>query len=160
LYEDGKVLSEKERLTMVVMGTSSAFRHVLSKKVGMMSSEHEESEERLMASRTSSRVAGRKEDKVGGAGFGGGSGMGTAVGEKVADSLTILSWKKFINDEANVEAEVKVGKVLGECRQSKVSRHDQSFFGCFAQFVISDLKWERRAEVMSLASTLAWFLKL
>ena len=52
-----KVPSEKERLTIVVMGTRSAFRHALSRKIGMMSSVHVELEEWLMASRTSSRVA-------------------------------------------------------------------------------------------------------
>jgi hypothetical protein len=68
------------------------------------------------------------------------------VGGKVADNLTILSWKKFMNEDAKVEAEEKVGKVLGECQQKRVLRHDQSFFSCLAQFAISYLKWEQWAE--------------
>jgi hypothetical protein len=77
-----------------------------------------------------------------------------------ADNLEILSAKKSIKDEARVEAESQAGNVLGDWRERSELRHCHSFFGWLARLEISNLKWERRAEVMSFARCFDWVLRL
>ena len=46
-------------------------------------------------------------------------------------SLAILSPKYFRNEKANREGEPHAGRQVEDLRQSKESRADQSFLGCF-----------------------------
>ena len=69
---EGKRASERDKLIMLVMGWIKASMYDLRKKVGMMSREQVELEDEKIKLRTSSVVAGRKEDS----GFGGRGGLG------------------------------------------------------------------------------------
>ena len=62
----GKVPSERERFTMLVMGMIRESRQDLSKKVGMMSRVQEAFEDLRMAAFTSSGLAGEKLVRQGG----------------------------------------------------------------------------------------------
>jgi hypothetical protein len=66
LYDEGKEPSAKQRLTSVVIGIKRASRQDLSKVVGIISSEHVESEEFKIAFLTSSGVAGERQLSRGG----------------------------------------------------------------------------------------------
>ena len=66
LKELGKVPSERERFTMLVMGMIRESRQDLSKKVGMMSRVQEALEDLRMAAFTSSGLAGEKLVRQGG----------------------------------------------------------------------------------------------
>ena len=68
----GKVPSDSERLTIVVIGGSKESMHDLRSFVGMRSREHVESEDERIALRTSRMVAGGKSERSGGAVKGGG----------------------------------------------------------------------------------------
>ena len=70
MYGEGNVLSERERLTIEVIGTRRESRHALSRKVGMTSRVQEELEDLFMAAWTSAVVAGAKCDRTGGKGVG------------------------------------------------------------------------------------------
>jgi|SRR5580698_7077515 hypothetical protein len=125
---------------MVVIGGRRESRQDLSRKVGMISREHEELEDRDMAERTSSGVAGRKSERTGGGGLGGASGTGAVELWKAADSLVILPLKNSRKDDARLDVELPAGKVLGEERERRASKHDQSFLGWLVQVEIRDLK--------------------
>jgi hypothetical protein len=60
LKGEGKVLSDRDRLTMVVMGKRRESRQDLRRKVGTISRGQDASEDCSMAARTSSRLAGEK----------------------------------------------------------------------------------------------------
>ena len=152
LKHNGNAPSESERFTMLVMGRSKESRHSLRRKVGMTSSVQEELDDCIMADRTSSVVAGGNSDRVGGAGSGTGSGVVVEVGVKEAVSLAILPLKKSRNEVANAEVEEDDGRMLGGARERRESRHAQSFLGWFVQPEINDLKWARRAVVISFAT--------
>lgn len=66
LKDDGKTPSANERLTIVVIGISSASRQDLISLVGIESSGQEAFEDESMACLTSSRVAGEKLERGGG----------------------------------------------------------------------------------------------
>ena len=66
LKELGKVPSERERFTMLVIGMIIESRQDLRKKVGMMSSVQEALEDLRMTAFTSSGLAGGKLVKKGG----------------------------------------------------------------------------------------------
>jgi hypothetical protein len=138
LKQGGNTPSESERFTTFVMGMSRESRHRFRRNVGMMSRAQVESEDCIMAHRTSSTVAGENSDRVGGGGFEIGSSVEVTIGEKAADSLAILPLKKSRNEDARADAVVDDGKILGEVRERRESRHDQSFLGWLAQFEISD----------------------
>ena len=66
LKSEGKTPSERERFIRVVMGLIKASIQDLSRKVGIMSRAHVESEDLEIASRTSVLVAGVKQGRGGG----------------------------------------------------------------------------------------------
>ena len=76
LREDGKMLSDSEKFTMLVMGMSKESRQDFRRKVGMASRVQVALEDCMMAAHTSSLVASGKLDRVGGGRFGVGSGTG------------------------------------------------------------------------------------
>ena len=120
--------SVSEKLIMVVVGESRESRQDLSRKVGMMSSEQVVFDELSMMVRTSSAEAGVKlARQVGVKVFGSCGGAGFEGKEAV--NFVILSLKKRRNDEASEVGDEALGNVLGQERDSKELRVDQSFFG-------------------------------
>ena len=69
---EGKTPSERDKLIMFVIGRIKALMQDLRRKVGIMSREQVELEDERIRLRTSSVVAGRKEDS----GFGEKGGLG------------------------------------------------------------------------------------
>jgi hypothetical protein len=137
LREDGKMLSDSEKFTMLVMGMSKESRQDFRRKVGMASRVQVALEDCMMAAHTSSLVASGKLDRVGGGGFGVGSGKGVWVVWNDADNLAILPLKKSRNLEAKAEVAADGGRVLGEVRESSESKQAHSFLGWCVQFEIS-----------------------
>ena len=128
------MLSDSEKFTMLVMGMSKESRQDFRRKVGMASRVQVALEDCMMAAHTSSLVASGKLDRVGGGGFGVGSGTGVRVVWNDADNLAILPLKKSRNLEA--KAEVAADDV-GEVRESSESKQAHSFLGWCVQFEIS-----------------------
>ena len=75
--------------------------------------------------------------------------------DKEADSLVILSLKKFRNDVARSDAEEKVGRFLGKVRDRREFRIGQSFFGFLQFWLIRVLYKDRLDAEISLATSLA-----
>ena len=89
----GKIPSERDMFTSLVIGWMSESRQVLRKKVGIVSREQEALDDLRMAILTSSVEAGEKLDKNGGEHFGVKLGGIVGLGEKEEDNLVILSPK-------------------------------------------------------------------
>ena len=120
--------SDKERLIRVVIGVISASRQDFRSLVGMRSEAHEESDELMIALRTSSVVAREKEGR--GKGGDGGMVLGTVrVEGNFEQSVEILSSKNLRNEAARMDGDEKEGKDGGIVRESKEFNVDQSLRG-------------------------------
>ena len=130
MKELGKEPSDIERLIRVVIGMISASRQDLRSLVGIKSEEQVESEARNIALRTSSEVAGEKEER--GRGGKGGWRFGALsadIGGSLEQSAVILSSKNCKNEAARADGEEKDGKDKGMLRERRELSVDQSLRG-------------------------------
>jgi hypothetical protein len=144
--------SVRERLTRLVIGSSKVSRQDFNRKVGITSRVQEASEEDRMVERTSSGEARVKLARRGGGSVGVGSMKGVDGVGNADVSCVILSPKNFTKSDASMEGDSECGSVLGLDRDKRRSRVAHSSFGFLAELAMSDLKYDRRAEVMSLAT--------
>ena len=136
---EGKTPSLRERLIRVVIGSAKVSMQDFSNEVGIESSSHVEFDDDRMICLTSVTVAGTNSwSDSGGKGGGWCTEEETEEG-KDEDNLVILSWKKFKNDSARLEAELKVGNDGGKVRDKSEFKTGHNFFGLFEFLAISDL---------------------
>jgi len=101
----------------------------LSKRVGTISSAHDESVDERIRWLISSSVTGVK-SKRGGGGSGGMLENTQEMSRGILEQrVMILSSKYLRKEEARLIGEAALGNVLTELRCNKEFMHDQSFFG-------------------------------
>jgi hypothetical protein len=124
--------SDRDILTMVVIGWIRELRQDLRRKVGMVSRVQDALDDMRMACRTSSELAGEKLSSLGGGKSGAICGEEFVLLGREEHSLVIFWSKNWRKELASEEGEMKLGSTGGQFRESRESRVDHNFFGCVA----------------------------